>query len=82
MNEDNGLNEYQISLVRTLWELAQARIDDLYSPKGAEEEKQAVEEWMERVFPKECNEWIRAEGHQPTESTQAQAGGRIGGSHE
>jgi ribosomal protein S12 methylthiotransferase accessory factor YcaO len=74
MVEENGLNEYQIALVRTLWELAQGRINTIYSPQGAEEEKQAVEEWMGRVFPKECNEWIRAEGHQSTESAQAKPG--------
>ena len=50
----------QIALVRTLWELAQGRIDVLYSPSGAEEEKQAVEEWMRRAFPNHCKEWIRA----------------------
>ena len=84
MGFKTSLNEYQIALVRTLWELAQGRIDSIYSPQSAEEEKQAVEEWMSRVFPKECNEWIRAEGHQSTESAQAQAGGRkwSGGSHE
>jgi len=56
---ENILNSGQISLVRTLWELAQGRIDVLYSSESAEEEKQAIEEWMERVFPKECEEWIR-----------------------
>lgn len=54
------MNQYQIALVRTLWEMAQARIDDIYSPTAAEQEKQAVEEWMRRVFPECCDEWIRA----------------------
>lgn len=56
----NGLNEYQIALVRTIWELAQGRIDELYVKGSAEAEKQAIEQWMARVFPNECDEWIRA----------------------
>lgn len=59
----NPLNQYQIALIRTLWELAQGRIDSLYSPESAEEEKQAMEKWMGRVFPTECNEWIRSINH-------------------
>lgn len=55
------MSDQQIDLIRTLWELAQSRIDVLYSPQGAEEEKQAVEDLMKRAFPKECDEWIRSE---------------------
>ena len=60
MSVGEPLNEYQIALIRTLWELAQGRIDSLYPPAGAEEEKVAVEIWMTRVFPKECSDLIRA----------------------
>lgn len=55
------LKSSQISLIRTLWELAQGRIDALYVAGSAEAEKQAVEQWMARVFPDDCDEWIRAE---------------------
>ncbi|MFB0847314.1 hypothetical protein [Paenibacillus oleatilyticus] len=58
---DNGLNVGQTALVRTLWELAQGRIDVLYSPDSAEQEKQAIEEWMERVFPNDYMQWARGE---------------------
>ncbi|MCM3783687.1 hypothetical protein M3231_11950 [Neobacillus mesonae] len=55
------VNQYQIAVIRTLWELAQGRIDELYSDIGAEEEKQAVEAWIMRVFPKEVwSELVRA----------------------
>ncbi|MGF7046375.1 hypothetical protein J2T13_000851 [Paenibacillus sp. DS2015] len=55
------LNQYQIAIIRTLWELAQGRIDALYSEKSAEEDKQATELWMIRVFPKHVwSELVRA----------------------
>lgn len=54
------MNNKQIALVRTLWELAQGMIDELYTTKGAEAEKQAIEEWMKRVCPDECDEWVRS----------------------
>lgn len=63
--DEQTLTNGQVSLIRTLWELAQGRIDAIYSPQGAEKEKVAVEEWMRRVFPTDCDEWIRA--IQPTE---------------
>ncbi|WP_438446855.1 hypothetical protein [Gorillibacterium sp. sgz5001074] len=60
------LTDAQIALIRTLWELAQGRIDGLYSTESAEQEKLAIEEWMRRVFSlAEYSEWIRA--YQPTE---------------
>lgn len=58
---NNNLNSAQISCVRTLWELAQARIDNLYSKQEAENEKQACEEWFKRVFPNQADELIRSE---------------------
>lgn len=64
MIDEKVLNSRQIALIRTLWELAQARIDALYTSSGAEEEKQAIEESMKRVFPSECAEFIRSEGEQ------------------
>lgn len=60
MNENEVINESQVSVIRTLWELAQGRIDELYSVQGAEEEKKAVEEWMTRAFPNNYDSFIRS----------------------
>jgi ribosomal protein S12 methylthiotransferase accessory factor YcaO len=56
----NNLTTSQIALIRTLWELAQGRVDALYTAAGAEEEKNAVEDWITRVFPNDSDSIIRA----------------------
>lgn len=60
MRMNETLTEGQIALIRTLFELAQGRVDVLYTAEGAEIEKQAIEEWITRVFPIEYNSIIRA----------------------
>jgi hypothetical protein len=58
---ENTLSEYQIAIIRSLWELAQGRIDALYSPEVAEQEKQAIEDWITSKFPNDYMEIVRSE---------------------
>jgi hypothetical protein len=58
--EKDTLSASQVHVIRTLFELAQGRIDVLYSEEGAEEEKRAIEEWITRVFPNDCDSIVRA----------------------
>jgi ribosomal protein S12 methylthiotransferase accessory factor YcaO len=55
------MKENQIAVIRTIWELAQGRIDQLYSKQGAEEEKRAIEKWITEQFPLEYDSIIRSE---------------------
>lgn len=55
-----SLASVQVSIIRTLWELAQKRIDDIYSEEGAEIEKQAFEHWMEIALPFNYKDIVRA----------------------
>jgi hypothetical protein len=55
-----SLANVQVSAIRTMWEIAQNRIDDIYSVEGAKIEKQAFERWMEIVFPFNYMDIIRA----------------------
>jgi hypothetical protein len=61
MNDGVVLNSGQIAVIRTLWELAQGKIDELYSVKGAEEEKQAIEDWITITFSNEYKSIVRSE---------------------
>lgn len=63
------MNKQQIAVVRTMFELACARIDQLYIKPSAEEEKQALERWIKAAFPLGYDEIIRSETQHYKEET-------------
>lgn len=55
-----GLTEGQTAVIRTLFELAQGRVEYLYAPEHAEQEKTAIEDWICEQFPHNYTEIVRA----------------------